>query len=109
MTQTLTLAEALAQLRDYDADQVATLLHLAGKTGDVGDTISCPVANYLADVLGEECVVDTSSAWLTRDTDLYNPLSDDVDMVDLPSGVMEFVERFDDRIYPDLITPEETY
>lgn len=101
MTQTLTLAEALAQLRDYDADQVATLLHLAGKTGDVGDMLTCPVAHYLADVLGEDCNVDSTEAWLANDGHLCT--------VDLPSGVTEFVTRFDDRIYPHLITPEETY
>jgi hypothetical protein len=91
----LTLQEALAQLRDYTADEVADLLHLAGKTGDVGDMTTCPVAHYLADVLDREVYVDTHAAWVVSNGE----------DVDLPGGVGAFVAAFDHHRYSDLITP----
>jgi hypothetical protein len=98
-TANLTLQEAVAQLADYAADEIAELMRRAGKTGHVGEEDSCPVANYLHDVLGEVCRVDTDRAWLTDD------YGDDV--VKLPGGVQAFVDAFDHYAYPDLITETE--
>jgi hypothetical protein len=92
----ITLQEALDQLNRYTADEVAELLMLAGKKGHQSLALSCPMANYLSDVLGSECSVGPWRA--------HNMLVDGDDRwADLPDGVSYFVDRFDRGHYPDLI------
>lgn len=94
----ITLPEAMAQLEDYDADEVADLLRLAGKTGNRHESLSCPIANYLHDVVGSEVYVNGGMAWIAFGPGTTTPV---------PPGVWAFVEAFDNGVYPDLVFPEE--
>ena len=97
MSADITLQEALNQLADYSSDDIAELMRLAGKKGTQSLALSCPMANYLSDVLGSECSVGPWRA--------HNMLDDGDDRwADLPDSVSYFVDRFDRGHYPFLIT-----
>lgn len=94
----ITLAEAVKQLEDYTTEQIVELLTLAGKTGVRGDEHSCPMAHYFYDVLGRDCVVSNTATWVYEERDWD---------VDLPGGVRQFINQFDEGAYPHLIEDED--
>jgi hypothetical protein len=94
----ITLQEALAQLEGYTSTEVAELMELAGKKGERFNSVSCPVANYLEDVLGAQCSVGPYNAYVV--------VADEEDRVLLPKGVSWFVSDFDRGGYPHLHTDE---
>lgn len=72
-------------LENYDADKIASYLHLVDVKGKVGSAMSCPVARYLGDgakVNASEIVFGDGSKIVT------------------PKTVAEFVRNFDGAKYP---------
>ena len=88
----LTLQEALAQLEGYTSDEIAELMRLAGKKGFIQSSTSCPMANYLFDVLGEECAVGRYTVFSPAEEIHYT----------MPHGVQTFTALFDNGVYSDL-------
>ena len=94
----ITLAEAVDQLKDYTAEEIVELLTLAGKTGSRSDEQSCPMAHYLYDVMGHQCVVSNHEVWVYGSSDWQ---------ITLPGGVQHFITEFDSGVYPHLIAGED--
>jgi hypothetical protein len=83
-----TLTEVLQRFENLDADGVANLLRKAGVRGRRMDEWDCPIARYLTREIGEPVYVNLGRAETGHGTD-------DLFLVVLPSGVREFIERFD--------------
>jgi hypothetical protein len=94
------LKEAVTELAvsTATADDVADLLRKAGVTGERGHAHSCPIANYLAQVVGIEVSVSGDDVVLIGDeSELF------MYAVSLSDSVQKFINQFDDDMYPDLI------
>lgn len=88
------IAQLLAELGDT-ADDVADRLRALGIKGERGVGEHCPIANLLHSNGYEGAEVDT-------DTIYPEGSFGDVE-VDAPEPVEEFIRRFDDGVYLDLI------
>lgn len=100
------VVDALLDLAALSADEIADILSEAGYAGPCGNTVRCPVAQYLADVVGPTVdltvAVGPTEAHLFRDgIDADNSAATLAD-VWLPDSVAAFIERFDSGAYPDL-------
>lgn len=88
--------EALSWLGDT-VEEIAEGLRARGIKGHQNAGFSCPIHNYLA-TFGWDTYADNPYCWLgdpmfTRDR------------FDTPAPVGEFINRFDDGKFPDLIEP----
>lgn len=103
------LREALsAELRDLvvddnhrascGADRVAARLGAAGAQGRRSNAFHCPLARYLSDRLGYPVMIGSRAKIHVPDMAAIT--------VDLPPAVDAFVNRFDNRYYPELYLPE---
>lgn len=94
----LSLAEALAALPGT-ADDIAAHLHEQGVRGvpDIGEC--CPIANYLTG-LGFDRVSVTLSRVQARPPDRH------LDDVRTPWWIAEFVHRFDEGAWPELVVDD---
>jgi hypothetical protein len=85
-----------------EPDEVAQALRAAGIYGYRDEPASCPVANWLAQETGLSPHVDRAAV------ELYPiPIGDEGPLVEsaTPLAVAEFVGRFDNGEYSDLLEP----
>jgi hypothetical protein len=75
------------------SDEIAQTFRSAVVTGVRCQASQCPVANYLRDRFGCSFLVESENIYW-----------DDQDC-DTPGPVSMFVDRFDERFYPDLVQP----
>lgn len=78
-------------------DEVAATLRRLDITGIPLDSGRCPVANYLREYAGMRRPSLTQHAVRDGDVDLGRP----------PAAVAGFLNSFDQRYFPDLITPAD--
>lgn len=103
-----TVKLALYELSTKDPDEIATALFEAGFCGVRKVPWSCPIANYLKEVLekaGTPCWVSVGEedVWVRPD----KPGSEEF-VVALPYTVRQFVKRFDyAEYYPELKVDDE--
>lgn len=95
----LDLLEALHELGG-DSDEVAESLRKQGIKGLRGEHCHCPVANYLKSRgFGGE-------VWGYPGPSVFRYVSTDVAVVGTPEPVFNFIRRFDDEEFPDLVAEE---
>ncbi len=92
--------EELLQSLGSTSNEVAESLAARNITGDTCDCHFCPVANLLTDVVGPDWKVEDYGV---TDEDVKFPGGRAV----LPEAVAEFVVRFDNHEFPDLVDRPE--
>lgn len=85
----------LVHLGDTE-DEIAAALRARGIKGRRKEACTCPIANFLVAVFGEEChpEVDDDITFLG-----WNPK----ERLAVPAAVLDFIEAFDLGSYPQLI------
>ncbi len=96
----LSLDQALAELGDT-ADGIAETFTARGIKGVPGFAACRPIANYLTGAGFEDVEVDPSYLYA------YLPDHGSQHVTKVPEGVVEFIERFDDGDWPELIDEPE--
>ena len=77
-------------------DDIAAELKALGIKGFCGDAEHCPLANYIRDITG--------AAWVSvGPIGIFASAYDDDSRVRLPANAHDFIEKFDNREYPELI------
>lgn len=89
----LHLRAALAELGEYEPDQIAGILRSEGIKGHEHNGRCCPVANWLKKHGFDEPIVWPESA----------RLDGIAQRIDVPQSVHDFILKFDRREYPDLL------
>lgn len=84
------LNRLLEELDLKTPDEIAQYFMRLGIKGDRGKCDTCPVAHYLTDNLNTNAIVMSSLAATTED------------VCDLPPNVRQFVNDFDQGVYPGL-------
>lgn len=102
MTTDIDLERALAKLGNT-RDEIAASLQVKGITGQIEENARCPIANYL----NQEFPNYKSSVLLTYII-LSDPHCKDIIIGLENSPITKFVEAFDERLYPELISKDES-
>jgi len=95
--RTAKLKAALKELGS-GKNKIAETLKAKRVKGDVGDSESCPIANYVKRVFPKAASVEVEGG--TIDVCWG---ADDCISVDTPKAVNDFIGDFDESHYPDLI------
>jgi hypothetical protein len=95
--RTAKLKTALKELGS-GKNKIAEALKAKRIKGDVGDSESCPIANYVKRVFPKAASIEVEGG--TVDVCWGE---DDCISVDTPKAVNDFISSFDESLYPDLI------
>ncbi|MGH3238866.1 MAG: hypothetical protein ACRDNL_00710 [Spirillospora sp.] len=97
-----TLRDRLGRLPD-DPDAIADFLLERDHLGEVNSACRCPMALYLSDDLGSNYAVRVDD--LDRQASVLGGglIGRLLHTEPLPGGALDFIGRFDDRKYPELI------
>jgi hypothetical protein len=109
------LIEKLESMGDKNA--IANYLMELGCTGDIGDSTSCPIANYLKRNLTATKSVDVGVASVsiangeveTFDFPYHCITNGEVETFDLPYHCQQFITAFDECEFPELEREEDDF